>query len=91
MSSDQERNLRRLAKRYRISFKTPLASEQWPAVHKNHFERVQKIGSQRFDSYCANIDIRSIDEPWKERTKFRAEWLAKRASKLVTQQRNEAG
>jgi len=68
-----------------------MASEQWPAIHEDTFEAIQKIGIQKFEAFSANIDIRLNDEPWRARTKSRAEWLAKRASRLFNQQRNEAG
>jgi hypothetical protein len=67
------------------------SSKQWPSAHQNSFQCIRGIGDQKFDNYCANIDIRSNDEPWKAQTKHRAEWLAKRAAQLFNQQRNEAG
>ena len=88
MASD---NLRRLAKRHRITFKPPLSSDQWPPAHRNNFANIRKIGDQKFESFCANVDIRSSEEPWREQTKHRAEWLAQRAARLFSQQRNEAG
>lgn len=91
MASDASRDLRRLAKRYRITFKPPISSDQWPSAHRNTFANIQKIGDQKFDSFCANVDIHSSEQPWREQTKHRAEWLAKRATRLFSQQRNEAG
>jgi len=55
------------------------------------FRNIKKLGDQKFDSYCESISIRSQEEPWTERTKHRAEWLVKRASRLYGQQRNESG
>src|ERR1700730_978720 len=91
MASESNRDLRRLAKRYRIAFKPPVSSDQWPSAHRNTFESIRKIGDQRFGSYCASIDIRSSEQPWREQTKHRADWLAKRAARLFNQQRNEGG
>jgi len=88
--SDRDR-LRMLIKQYRITFKDPMKSNEWPSAHKDNFENIRKIRDQNFDSFCANIDIRSRDEPWRERTKYRAEWLAKRACRLFNQQPIEAG
>jgi hypothetical protein len=90
MVSDLDRDLRQLVKRYRISFKLPVSSDQWPSVHRNTFESIQKLGDQSFDGYCASIDIRSSEKPWREQTKHRADWLAKRAARLFNQLRNEA-
>lgn len=89
MADDRNRNLRRLAKRYRITFKLP--SDDWPAAHTSTFKNIKKLGSQSFDSYCESISIRSQEEPWTEMTKIRAEWIADRASRLFGQERNEAG
>jgi len=91
MAHASDRDLRRLAKKFRITFKPPGFSEQWPATHRTTFENIRTIGEQKFDSFCANIDINSNDQPWRKQTKNRAEWLAKRASLLFNQQRNEAG
>jgi hypothetical protein len=91
MASESDRDLRRLAKRYRISFKPPVSSDQWPSVRRNTFESIQKLGVQRFDGYSASIDICSSEQPWRQHTKHRAGWLAKRAAHLSNQQRNEAG
>jgi hypothetical protein len=91
MDAVPERDLRRLAKRYRIAFKPPLASSDWPPVHKATFESILKIGNSKFDTFSASIDIRSSEEPWREKVKYRAEWLAARAARLFSQQRNEPG
>ena len=89
--ADIDRDLRRLAKRYRIAFKSLSNLDDWPTGHQNTFQAIRKLGDQKFENYCATIDIRSGEEPWRERTKYHAEWLAKRATKLFDQQRNEAG
>jgi hypothetical protein len=60
-------------------------------VYRNTFESIQKLGHQSFDGYCASIDIRSSEQPWREQTMLRENWLAKRAAHLFKQQRNEAG
>jgi hypothetical protein len=89
MADDRLRKLRGLAKKYRITFRLP--SENWPAAHLTTFRNIKKLGDQTFDSYCESVNIRSHEEPWTEQTKHRAEWLAKRASSLFGQERNEAG
>jgi len=90
MENQPDNDLRRLAKRYGIIFKPPLSAEEWPAAHRCTFEDIRKIGSQSFDTFCASIGIRSSEEPWREQTKLRAEWLTECASRLFTQERNEA-
>lgn len=91
MASDTDRDLRRLAKVHRIAFLPQLSADQWPSKHRKTFENIRKIGSRPYDTYCANFDIRSNEEPWKQQTKQRATWLAERTARLLTQQRNEAG
>lgn len=91
MASDQDRDLRRLAKRFRIAFHPQISPDQWPSKHKVTFENIPNIGNQAFDSYCASVDIHSDEQPWKQRTKHRATWLAARTARLLDQDRNEAG
>lgn len=91
MARESDGDLRRLAKRYRITFKPPGSSDQWPDAHRTTFDNIRNIRERRFDSFYANIDIHTNDQPWKKQTKNRAEWLAKRATLLFNQQRNEAG
>jgi hypothetical protein len=91
MAAKSDRDLRQLANRFHITFKPPGFSDQWPASHRTTFENIQAIGEKKFDSFYANIDIHSNDQPWRKQTKNRAEWLAKRANLLFNQQRNEAG
>lgn len=91
MADDKERDLRRLAKRFKITFKMISTPQQWPPEHQSSFQSIRRIGDQKLNTFSANIDIRSNDEPWKEQTKHRAEWLVKRAARLFDQQRNESG
>jgi hypothetical protein len=90
MTDTDLKNLRRLAKSYNITFKLP-NDDVWPTAHKTTFRNISKLGDLKFHGYAESITIRSHDEPWTEQTKYRAEWLADRASKLYCQQRNEAG
>jgi hypothetical protein len=91
MGADRNRDLRRLAKSLGVVFKPSVDAEHCPPAHWSTFEKIRKIGDFKFDAFSASIDIRSSDEPWRDRTKDRAEWLANRADQLVKQQRNEAG
>lgn len=89
--SDTIRDLRRLAKRFKITFRSVDDKDQWPQAHRNTFQDIQSIGDHKFEIYSASIDIRSADEPWRGQTKARAEWLSRRATQLLNQRRNEAG
>jgi hypothetical protein len=89
MTDDYMRSLRRLMKDYHIRPRLPL--DGWPVAHSTTFENIKTLGNRKFDSYCESVTVRSAEEPWTQQTKARAEWLAKRASRLFSQQRNEAG
>jgi hypothetical protein len=89
MSTEKDLDLRRLMKVFRISFKHK-NFDNLPTRHKNTFEKIRIIRDIRFDSYCAE-NILLDKEPWTAQTKRRAEWLSKRATTLIYQQRNEAG
>jgi hypothetical protein len=89
MKDAKLQNLRRLAKRYGITFK--VASDEWPAAHAKTFNNIKNLGYQKFDTYSESVSIRSQDEPWTEQTKHRAKWLVDRAAKLFGQQQNESG
>lgn len=88
-TSEKDRDLRRLIKKFRINFKPP-SHGQLPSCHKNTFDQIRVIRDIRFDSYCTENVILN-EEPWTAQTKRRAEWLSKRAATLIYQQRNEAG
>ena len=91
MAADPDR-LRRLVKTYPISFKLPVSSkDHWPPTYRTTFDNITKIGAHTYENFVASIDPLSDQQPWRERTKFRAEWLAERAGHLFQQQRNEAG
>ncbi|KAI9881087.1 MAG: hypothetical protein M1830_008245 [Pleopsidium flavum] len=91
MTPEQHRYIRRLAKKYRIFFKGPISPEEWPPLHKDTFSNIRKIGEQRYETFCASIDIQSTEKPWREKTRHRADWLARRAALLRRERRNEAG
>lgn len=89
MADDDLRKIRRLAKAYRITFRSP--SDEWPEAHASRFGDIKSLGDRKFDSYHANVTVHSSEQPWTQQTKQRAQWLAARASRLFNQQRNEAG
>lgn len=84
-------NSQRLIKEYGIAFRPPVTPSDWPLVHKETFNSIQKIGDLKFETFSASIDIRSSEEPWREKVKHRAEWLATCAARLFEQHRNEPG
>jgi hypothetical protein len=90
MASFSDRELRRLAKIYRITFLPQLSSTNWPSAHRQTFENIQKIGRQELERFCSPIDIHTGEQPWKGQLQHRAEWLTKAAARLFKQDRNEA-
>jgi hypothetical protein len=90
MATDTDAEQRRLAKRYGITFLPPSTSSTWPLAHRKTFENIQKIGQQLYETFCAPIDIRTNEEPWRTGLKQRAVWLADNANRLLKQDRNEA-
>ncbi|KAK2760893.1 hypothetical protein FQN54_002133 [Arachnomyces sp. PD_36] len=89
MAEDRLETLRRLARTHRITFRAP--SDEWPAAHRVTFNDIETAGNHKFDSYQEIVGASSAEKPWTKQTKARAEWLAKRASTLFGQRRNEAG
>lgn len=49
------------------------------------------MSQYRFDTYIPEVSVFSSEKPWKQQTKARAQWLVERASRLMGQDRNEAG
>jgi hypothetical protein len=60
------RDLRSLAKRYKITIYSPLSTQKWPATYHGTFRSILKIRDQRFNSFILSIDIRTNNEPWRE-------------------------
>jgi len=92
MTDDKIRDLRRLIKRFGISFKF-LDLSSWPVSHRHTFEDIRRIRNQKFDDYCTESTdgVTSSEYPWRSQTKRRAEWLAKRTIDVTKQSRNESG
>ncbi|OBT89299.1 hypothetical protein VE02_02609 [Pseudogymnoascus sp. 03VT05] len=90
MSDDSNRELRRLKKKLRISFKRLPSTEALPIEHHETFNRIRSIRNKTLDDYCKDITFKN-NEPWRKQTLDRVKWLACRATNLVNQQRNEAG
>ena len=92
MADDSIRDLRRLVKRFGITFRS-LNLNSWPDSHRHTFEDIRRIRDQKFDDYCTESTggVASSDYPWRDHTKRRAEWLAKRTADVIKQRRNEAG
>ena len=75
-----------------VTFEKPVRSpSEWPSPHRDTFENIKELGEFCYENFCASIDIRSREQPWRKHTKRRAKWIAKRTNQLWHQHRNEAG
>lgn len=88
MAEEQTRSLRRLVGNHNIRFRVP--SDPWPPEHTKTFQDIKTVGDKKFDNYSESVSVRSISEPWTRQIKVRAEYLVKRASRIVGQRRTEA-
>ena len=91
MTPEQYENLRKLTKKYKISFDGPLSREQWPPTHARLFQNIQSLGQMRYHEYKADTTKRSLNEPWVAQSTRRAERVVARAKRLRSENRNEAG
>ena len=89
MSKERLRELDRLAKQFDISFDGPGSTKPWPDVHARHFKAVQAQGSQTHESYRDESRVTFCDQPWRSRTRQRAEQLAAEARQLYHDKCNE--
>jgi hypothetical protein len=91
MEDNESKNISRLLKKYRIFFRGPQRSTDWPKVHRATFLHIQELGNIKFDNYCAIADVDSIRKPWKVQTKLRAKKVAETAEECRRERRNEQG
>ncbi|KAK3704140.1 anthranilate synthase / indole-3-glycerol phosphate synthase [Vermiconidia calcicola] len=80
VNDEQLRNLRVLAKKYRIRLKSQ--SEKWPPAHQATFQCIRNLSQYTFEAYKNTASANSASEPWKAQTLARAEWIVERATTL---------
>lgn len=81
MNLSEFKSRKELADELNIHFLRPNQSEHVPETHKRLFEDIQKLGRQCYGEYHQSITVDSIDKPWREQTKRRAERLTILAEK----------
>src|SRR5271155_4600993 len=91
MTPEQYEHFRILTKKYNIHFDGPVERRACPSSYQNLFLEVQKLGKVVFEEYCESSVIVSFKEPWKAKTRRRAERLAALANLCQQERRNEAG
>jgi hypothetical protein len=91
MAEDQRREIKRLTKRFRISFDGRVSTESWPSVHKILFKNIQKLGAEQYGNYKDIRKTRSADEPWGAYAIQRANRIVQVARRCYQEDVNEAG
>ncbi|KAJ5748240.1 uncharacterized protein N7511_009936 [Penicillium nucicola] len=86
-----EYNLRlRWADRLGIQFLGPVEPDNWPQIHGRLFADVQKLGRREYDDFVESISIDSIEKPWRNSTRSRADRLSQLANNAWKERRNES-
>ena len=89
MSTKKLRELDRQAKQYNIVFDGPGSKKRWPDVHARHFTAIQAQGSQTYGSYRDASRANFNDQPWRSKTRQRAEQISAEARQLYHDKSNE--
>ncbi|KAJ5365464.1 hypothetical protein N7517_008350 [Penicillium concentricum] len=86
-----EYNLRlRWADRLGIRFIGPVEPDHWPKTHGRLFADVQKLGRREYSHFVESISIDSIEKPWRNSTRSRADRLSQLAENAWKERRNES-
>lgn len=85
-------NLRlRWADRLGIEFLGPVEPARWPQTHKRLFADVHELGRRFYDNFVESISIDSIEKPWRNSIRRRADRLCKLACVTSEDRKNESG
>ena len=86
-----EYNLRlRWADQLGIEFLGPVGPDRWPQTHERLFADVHKLGRRIYDSFVESISIDSIEKPWRNSMRRRADRRCKLADYAWEERRNES-
>jgi hypothetical protein len=89
--SPNEHNLRlRWADELGIEFLGPVERVRWPQNHERLFADVHKLGSRTYDNFVESISIDSIEKPWRNSVRRRADRLCKLANYAWEERKNES-
>ena len=91
MARDQQRETKRLTKKFKISFDGRVSTESWPSAHKTLFKNIQKLGAQHYEIYKDIRKARPADEPWGAHAIQRANRIVQLARRCFLEEANEAG
>ncbi|GFF56211.1 hypothetical protein IFM58399_10261 [Aspergillus lentulus] len=89
--SPNEYNLRlRWADELGIEFLGPVERARWPQTHERLFADVHKLGRRTYDNFVESISIDSIEKPWRNLVRRRADRLRKLADYAWEERKNES-
>ncbi len=91
MAGYQRREIKRLTKKFKISFDGRVNTESWPSVYKILFQNIQKLGAEQYDNYKDIRKARPADEPWGAYAIQRANRIVQVARRCYHEDVNEAG
>ncbi|KXG51272.1 uncharacterized protein PGRI_095330 [Penicillium griseofulvum] len=79
------------ADRLGIQFLGPVEPDNWPQTYRRLFADIQKLGRHEYNSFVEDISIDSIEKPWRNSTRNRADRLSQLADNAWRERRNESG
>jgi hypothetical protein len=86
-----EYNLRlRWSTQLGIEFLGPVEPANWPQTHERLFADVHKLGNRGYDNFVESISIDSIEKPWRNSIRHRADRLCKLADYAWKERKNES-
>lgn len=91
MTLDQLENVRKLCKKYKITFNSRRSSDEWPNAHALLFDDVRKLGDTKYSIYAKSKITSSSDEPWGAQAIDRADRVTAIAERCRRERQNEAG
>ncbi|OOQ87554.1 hypothetical protein PEBR_15558 [Penicillium brasilianum] len=88
--NSEEYNLRlRTAEQLGIEFLGPVEPSDWPQSHRRLFADVNKLGRRTYDEFVESISIDSIEKPWRNSIRCRADRLCKLARCALEERKRE--
>lgn len=91
MAADQRRDMKRLTKKFKISFDGRVDTRSWPSAHKILFKNIQKLGADQYETYKDIRKARPADEPLGAHAIQRANRIVQVARRCYHEEVNEAG
>ncbi|KAJ5263549.1 hypothetical protein N7478_011154 [Penicillium angulare] len=90
MNPDEYNVRLRYADRLGIEFLGPVEPARWPETHERIFADVKELGRRIYDHFVEGISIDSIEKPWRNLVRHRADRLSKLADYAWEERKNES-